>query len=256
MIDPRQSALVAALALPADALVNQRVPKKLLIENDAPTSADKRMINDGIEEIYWLAALKPTIIGVPEYRSEEREYLEIAVLTAIFRPQAKASRLIELIHRSIPYPVVLVAVQDGKFSLSLAHKRFSQAEEEKTITEGVMLTPNLVLDDSTPQEVTDFLATLSLSIQPSATLYSLYQGWIEKVESLAAARITGQYVPADTQATATARHIALDEYGLLQREIAGLRSVAAKERQFNRRVELNMKISALETRLQDIKKNL
>ena len=255
MIDPRHSALVAALALPADALVNQRVPKKLLIENDAPTSADKRMINEGIEEIYWVAALKPTIIGVPEFRSEEREYLEIAVLTAIFRPQAKTSRLIELIHRSIPYPVVLVAVQDGKFSLSLAHKRFSQAEEGKTIIEGVVLEPDLVMNEPGP-DMAAFLAALSLSEQPAASLYTLYQGWIDKLEALAAARITGQYLQPDSEATATARRLALDGHGRLQREIAALRSVAAKEKQFNRRVELNMKIRELEITLQDIKKNL
>jgi len=59
------------------------VPKKLLVEQGAPTSADKRVINDGIEELYWIAALKPTIIGVPEFRSDEREYQDISVLTAI-----------------------------------------------------------------------------------------------------------------------------------------------------------------------------
>ena len=33
--------LIAALALPDDALVDRRVPKTLLIENGAPTAADK-----------------------------------------------------------------------------------------------------------------------------------------------------------------------------------------------------------------------
>ena len=60
-------ALLAALDLPASSRVDQRVPKKLLLENGAPTAADKRLINDGIEELLWLAALKPTTIGVPEY---------------------------------------------------------------------------------------------------------------------------------------------------------------------------------------------
>ena len=34
--------VIAALNLPADARVDQRVPKKLLVENGAPTAADKR----------------------------------------------------------------------------------------------------------------------------------------------------------------------------------------------------------------------
>ena len=36
---------------PADTRVEQRVPKKLLLEQGAPTSADKRRIQDGIEEV-------------------------------------------------------------------------------------------------------------------------------------------------------------------------------------------------------------
>ena len=86
--------LIAALELPASARVDQRVPKKLLTENGAPTAADKRAINDGIEELLWLAALKPNTIGVPDYRDEAREYLEIAVLQLHLRPGSKAARLI------------------------------------------------------------------------------------------------------------------------------------------------------------------
>ena len=73
--------LITALDLPGSCRVDQRVPKKLLVENGAPTAGDKRQINDGIEEIQWLAALKPNTIGVPEYRDDVREYLEIAVLS-------------------------------------------------------------------------------------------------------------------------------------------------------------------------------
>ncbi len=62
--------LIHALRLPEGCRVDQRVPKKLLLENGAPTAADKRLIKDGIEELQWVAALKPTTIGVPDYRDD------------------------------------------------------------------------------------------------------------------------------------------------------------------------------------------
>ena len=71
---------LAALALPDEALVDKRVPKSLLIDNGAPTAADRRRIREGIEELRWVAALKPNTIGVAEFRDASREYLEIAVL--------------------------------------------------------------------------------------------------------------------------------------------------------------------------------
>src|SRR5439155_7425368 len=91
--------ILAALSLPPESRVEQRVPKKLLVENGAPTAADKRQINEGLEELLWLAALKPSNIGVLEYRDTVREVLEISVLSVAMRPAAKARRLIELIHR-------------------------------------------------------------------------------------------------------------------------------------------------------------
>ena len=46
--EPMKAAeLIAALDLPG-ARVDRRVPKKLLVENGAPTAADKRRINEGI----------------------------------------------------------------------------------------------------------------------------------------------------------------------------------------------------------------
>src|ERR1700684_2535597 len=118
--------VIGALALPPDACVEQRVPKKLLLEQGLPSAADKRQIQEGLEELFWVAALKPTNIAVPAFRDDVREYLEIAVLTVMLRSSAKPMRLIELIHRAIPYPVVLVTAQGGAVSLSLAHKRWSQ----------------------------------------------------------------------------------------------------------------------------------
>ena len=117
-------AVLDALAIPRDALVNQRVPKKLLVEQGAPTAADKRRIMDGIEELHWVAALKPTSIGVPAFKDAIREYVEVAVLTAELRATAKAPRVIELIHRAIPYPLLLVSAHDGRLALSVTHKRW------------------------------------------------------------------------------------------------------------------------------------
>src|ERR1700723_2102360 len=117
--------VVNALAVPNEALVDQRVPKKLLLEQGTPTAADRRQIQDGIEEMIWVAALKPINIGVPAFQDAVREYLEIAVVTVVLRSTARPSRLIELIHRAIPYPVVLVTEDREAIRLSLAHKRWS-----------------------------------------------------------------------------------------------------------------------------------
>ena len=70
-----QDELITILDLPSSCRVDQRVPKKLLLENGTPAASDKRAINEGLEELFWLAALKPTTIGVPDFIDDNRAYL-------------------------------------------------------------------------------------------------------------------------------------------------------------------------------------
>jgi len=249
--------IVRAIGLPDSALVNQRVPKKMLVENGAPTAADKRRINDGIEEMYWLAALKPNTIGVPEYSDDVRKYLEIAVLSVILRPDAKAVRLAELIHRAIPYPLFLILVQGDHTILSLTHKRRAQNEADKYVLDGDCVDVTVSGNDSLSAEVfRQFLDTLALSKQPRASLWQLYQGWIDTLVALQASLISGTFNQATTREAAIARREALQKCGELETRITSLRNAAAKEKQMGRRVELNLEIKGLEAELAEVKGKL
>ena len=72
--------VIDALALPSDARVDQRVPKKLLLDQGVPQLPTSDRFRMALRKCIWVAALKPTNIGVPEYRDDVREYLEIAML--------------------------------------------------------------------------------------------------------------------------------------------------------------------------------
>lgn len=236
------SEVIAALALPPESRVDQRVPKKLLVEHGAPTAADKRQVQEAVDEIQWLAALKPTNVGIPEYRDEAREFLEIAVLTIVMRPNAKVPRLTELVHRAIPYPVLLVAAHQEILTLSLAQKRFSQNETGKVVIEESVVACPLIEHPARPA----LLKSLALAAQPRTHLFALYQGWLACLEAFRAAQLTGDFaVPPDT-ATMEARRDALAAHQRLEREIAILRAQADRETQLSRRVELNLIIQRLE----------
>lgn len=249
------ASVIHALALPSDSTVYKRVPKKLLTEQGASTAADKRQVQDGIEELLWVAALKPTNIAVPVFRDDVREYLEIAVLTVTLRPGAKPTRLIELIHRAIPYPLVLVAAQGDTISLSLAHKRRSQGETGKVVIEDIRRTAPFQPDRPKAEEA-KFLASLAVSSLPNRDLFALYQGWIDRVAALEAAQITGTFSPPDTADRASALRDGLDTHARLQRDLAVLRAQAEKEKQINRRVEMNLEIKRLTARLAATEKTL
>ena len=240
--------IVNALGLPPGARVDSRVPKKLLVEQGAPTAADKRAIQDGIDELQWFAACKPATIGVPAFSDDTREYLEIAVVGCAFRPGGKASRLIELIHRAIPYPVLLVTADDDGLSISAAHKRHAQNEAGRIVIEQVIVANGLRADalDSVQGA---FLKSLSLAQQQRADLFALYASWIARIESVNAARLTGVFAATDNQEVIDRRRDALDAHARLTKEIEGLRAKAKREKQLSRRVDLNLEIQRRESDL-------
>ena len=239
-------ALFDALALPREARVDARVPKKLLVEQGAPTSADKRAIQAGIDELHWLAACKPTTIGVPSFADEVREYLEIAVVACAFRPDAKAARLIELIHRAIPYPVFLITADGGGLTVSTAHKRYAENEAGKVVIERVVAVDRLQPDQANPAEKA-FLGGLALARQARRDLWTLYEGWMARIEELNAARLTGTLVVSDDLTAIARRRAALDEHARLTRIATQLRAQAARAKQMSQRVDLNQRIKGIES---------
>lgn len=246
--EPGIADLIADLELPVSARVDQRVPKKLLTENGAPTAADKRAINDGVEELIWLAALKPNTIGVPDYRDDTREYLEIAILQLHLRPSAKAARLIALTHRAVPYPVLLLTARPEGVGVSVAHKRWSQGEAEKTVLDGDVVEAQL--SGAQDQSVlAAFREALALNRQPRLSLFALYQGWIDTLYAFQAASKTGRFTIADSPASAAARREALGVCTRLEAEAARVRAVAAREKQMARQVALNLELKRVEAEL-------
>lgn len=246
---------IAALGYPESAAVNQRIPKKMLVETGAPTAADKRAITDGIDDIHWLAALKPVTVGIPAYQDEVRDYLEIAILSIKLRPEAKASRIAELVHRAIPYPTFLMAHSQGGISISLVHKRWAQNEAGKTVLDGDVLEANLRFSDR-PGLVQSFVDALSLEKQPRLSLHALYQGWIDALIAWQASALTGCFELSTSAAHAAMRRTALHQCRELDAKIASLRLSASKEKQTARQVAANLEIKALLAERQRVADNI
>ncbi len=235
---------VATLALPSDALVNRRVPKTLLIENGAFAAGDRRRILNAVEKLTWLAALKPATIGIAEYCDSERQYIKIAVLKLELRAAARGDRIVELIHRAVPYPVLLIVWLGETPELSLAHKRRSLGEADKTVIDGTIVAAR-VPGECPAEPLAAFGNALSLKRQPHGTLKDLYQGWIDTVQAFRAATITGGFHLPSTAAAASDREAALQEYWRLSERIENILSVAGEAKQMSRRAELNRELARL-----------
>ena len=252
---PTLDTAYAALQLPPEAWVDQRVPKKLFLEQLATqqgtTAADKKLVREELEELRWLASLKPGTSGLAPYSDDTREYAEIAVLAVLSRTEARSDRLCQLIHRSVPYPVVLFLQTPQNLNLSLAHKRkainFDTGKPVLEESRSVLLAGRLS---------EDLLGSLAL---PSLTLltqdmFTAYSQWMDRLVSFDSAswlsRLHGpvpfQVLPSTTQAGL--HREAHQELNRLENEETALRAKLHGEKQLSRKVESNLALKQVQQR--------
>jgi hypothetical protein len=232
--------LFEALHIPESCVVNRRIPKRRLIE-EAPTAADRRRITDGVEQLQWRAVLRPSTTGIAGFRDEEREVEELSVLELRLRPNGQQDRTVELVHRAIPYLLLILIERGEELSLSLADKRWSLAEKSKMVLEGGVLIASL---DSAaqPDHVVQLVEQLALTRQPQASLYSVYLGWINALVAFRAAEHTGRFSMPESMEHAKRRRQALKRVEMLDAEMATLKRAADREPQMARRAEINLRL--------------
>jgi hypothetical protein len=101
-----------------------------------------------------------------------------------------------------------------------------------------------------------FLDALALSRQPRQSMLTLYQGWIDTLVALVAARLTGAFTLLVSAPEAEARRAATSDYKRTEAEIGRVRKLAARETQVSRQVKLNEQLGRLRTTLSEARTRL
>ena len=236
-------ALFDALEIPEACIVDRRIPKKRFSE-EAPTAADRRRIADGIDRIQWRAVLKPENTGIAGFKDQDRVVEELSVLQLELRSDQQSDRIIELVHRAIPYLVVLITQHEHHVSVSLADKRWSLAESSKMVLEEDVLRVDVSIDGSS-EHTSELIGHMALTQQPQASLYAVYRGWMDTIVAFIAAAYTGRFSLSESPEHAKRRRHALKRVEMLDTEIASIQRSAGKERQVAKRAEFNLRLQEL-----------
>jgi hypothetical protein len=243
------------LNIPESCRLGKRVFKKLFEENADLGVADRSALRDDLDSVTWAYTLKPSTIQIPPYEDAEREYLEIALLQADLRTPQGADRVARIIHRAIPYPVILIfnlqsPINNQQCRISLAHKRFSQAAKRTIVAEDFLATGWIDLAEPTPHQQA-FLASLRVADLPHTHFYALYVALTDRLIALDCADLSGEYRVEPIPERRIQRREHLTVAHALTVRISGLKAQIRKETQFHRQVELNTLIKELERQLRE-----
>ena len=248
---PTSQRFLEALELPVGARQSTRIAKKILADQAAANPSDRRFIEQGLDDVVWTGVLKPTTIAVPAFQDETRDWGEIAIITLSVRDNVNPMRVASLLHKAIPYPLLLVADTKSGLQISCAHIRRALNDESKRVSD----TP-LVATIQGSSIVEPFVAAWALPNLPATNMAILYGAFVARLESWLAAELTGRWHHSDNEGAIIRRREALMEHKILVSEAAELHKSAARARAMRDRVELNGKVQNCLQRLEVVKAKL
>ena len=198
-------------------------------------AADKKFLQDSVQSIYMLASLKTDNTHITVYEDEKELYQEIQFLYVKTKDKDDSTKIYKMLAQLIPYPLVILTEESDGFTIYTG--RF-----EKLSTGFLKLVnvyPSLVYQDENLEEV---LQQISLIDLPRQNLKTFYDGLRDEI---ATATAKSQYGEAVANITGEEK----DQLDALKKQIEDLRGQIKKERQLNRKIDMQMKLKKLKDEL-------
>lgn len=221
------------LNIPDECRINRTVFKKMFYDNAALSKGDKNLFVDSIDKIAWIYCLNQDNMNVPAYATEEREYLEIEVMEVELSDNKGIKRIAEIIMRAIPYPMLLIFSFEDKYQVWAAHQRFSLADNDKITLEETICTEWLDNDS-------DLWDKLNIRNLRYTNFFDMYSDIVDTIAVFNAEKLTNKEISGDEARELLRSNAEIDS------QIAALRAELKKATEFNKKMEINMKIKKLE----------
>ncbi len=248
--------LYKKMEIPESCRLGKRIYKKLFHENAKLSAADTKAMRDDVDSIFWVYSFKPSTIPIQSYKDMQREYLEVALLQVKLKHNNRMSRLAEIVHRAIPYPLIVVFTSGNTCSISLAYKRFSQAEKEAIVADDFQSTDWLDLNNLTDNQDA-FIDSMDISKWPHTNFFAFYRAAMERVIALSCTKHGGLYSFESVHGlSANDRVNMLTQVEKLLNEKAEIQGKLKKEKNLGNQVLLNTRIKEIKNRIEVIKSEL
>jgi hypothetical protein len=201
---------------PARTLVDKLIPKSKFYSEGSANTRVERLFIEQIESIYWANKLSSATMNI-ESQEDLREVQIFSVNARIERLDIEIFRYID---KLIPSPIIFEVYFQDKVKVVAAYKRLNQADKSKVVIGDYFQTEWL------PIERQDLPLFLRLS--------ELYEFLIS------------QLLPNKTNASSLADKMRLNqEIAQLEMRITQLEQQLKREKQFNRKAELNINLLKL-----------
>jgi hypothetical protein len=219
----------ALFQYPEKAYFNRTIPKTKFYENANINKSVKDAFVSQIQQIVWAYKLSPETINL----SATKSLLEIQVFNIHLKEPELNENVLLSIDKAIPHPIIFQLIYDQQLKIIATYKRPSESDETKWVIDQYYSSGWI-----TPQEQLQSRKPLPVALN----LLGLYEQMLKEL------------IPIEAKDGENIREQSarLKELTQKQAEIKKLEADIAKEKQFNRKVEMNAQRKVLQKQLANI----
>lgn len=247
------------LGLPERCILQKRLTKAFFEKHFTLTAAEKKLLNEGIEHMDWLASIKAA--HIPAYLTETHSYEEVQVFavqlrasTASGRVEKAGTKVAELLQKYLPYHLLLFVYDAENYLVNVCTKRINQNDGSKRTLEANITSPVLSLLYADAPTKT-FHEALHFAQLDKSDLRTLYASYMQAVVQCRAAAITGSFNKRP-HVRSEQDLVTLQRIDALEAEIRALQAKVKKGQALREQVALNMDIQQSREEVEMLRKNL
>lgn len=219
--------VTSRLRLPKDDAFGRVIPKSKIYRYGGAGKKLKELFVRYVEKIIHTSILTTKTVNLPA-----KAYVkEIHVLSIILRRKELPTSVLEAIDRAVAYPTVFICCYESRIQYAASYKRPSESDKSKWVTSEYFFS-DWFKSDSSEQDL-----PLALDLQ------SIY-------EQLIAALIKLQNRPGETIEKLAER---VQILRIKQGQVDKLQNKVHKEKQYNRKVELNRELKQIKREIERLK---
>lgn len=206
------------LNLPQTTEFNKRVPKQKFYEHLAVNAKIKSLFAAQIKTIYWRNKIAASTLNISAgVTLPELEVFEVKLNTPDI-----SETVLRQIDLAIPYYILFLLEYDGKYKAAIS---FKEVTENKNIKVNNYYYTNWLDEQELPLKI------------EGLNIDTVYENFVRQ--------IAGQSLEKQENTNLKQSIAKADEKAKLQKQIAALENKIRKEKQFNKKVELNMELKKL-----------
>ncbi|RHW22321.1 DUF4391 domain-containing protein [Pseudomonas jilinensis] len=217
-------------AWPKQAAFGRVVPKSKIYEHAAVSAALKERFVLQVEQINWAYKLAPETVNLPATPA----VTEIQVFRLNLRGASLDQEVLKAIDRAIPFPLIFELVQGGRIKLVAAYKRPAQNPKSDA---DISIVGNYLETNWCPRD------TPRQSLPVALDMNGLYEQLLLHMMP----------IPARSEESLADAVGRVEQLRARQREIDKVAARLKREKQFNRKVEMNAELRRMKAELERLK---